>query len=244
MAPRTCVFVDGENFRWSLVDLFSTFNKADYLPKAADWTKLFEWMVSEATGGTGVIYWYVVESIDFSPWGFPDAQKKPKKLYSVLQPYQSELDALATDKDRETRMVAIVEELNKRRASMERRFNGWITMQNGIAIRHDGIEFRRAGAIRYDLFKKSLGREKCVDTKLSVDLILLRDIYDVAVIVSGDQDYVPAVQAIKDAGKRVVNVAFQTRGGQLLPGGARRLNVISDHHMAIPYSKLAPILGL
>ena len=141
-------------------------------------------------------------------------------------------------------MAAIVQDLEERRLTMEKRFAGWTTMQNGIAIRHDAIEFRRAGAIRYDLFRRSLGQEKCVDTKLSVDLILLRDIYDVAVIVSGDQDYVPAVQAIKDYGKHVVNVAFETRGGQVLPGGARRLNVVTDHHMAIPYSKLVPFLGL
>jgi uncharacterized LabA/DUF88 family protein len=89
-----------------------------------------------------------------------------------------------------------------------------------------------------------LGQEKCVDTKLSLDLVLLRDIYDVAIIVSGDQDYVPAVQAIKDSGKRVVNVAFETRGGQLLPNGAWRLNVVTDRQMALPHADLAPFLGL
>jgi uncharacterized LabA/DUF88 family protein len=58
-----------------------------------------------------------------------------------------------------------------------------------------------------------------VDVNLGVDMVLFRDIYDVAVIVSGDQDYVPAVQAVKDSGKHVVNVAFLARNGVLLPGG-------------------------
>jgi hypothetical protein len=33
-------------------------------------------------------------------------------------------------------------------------------------------------------------------------MLMLRDIYDTAIIVSGDQDYVPAAQVLKDAGTR------------------------------------------
>jgi len=247
MPPRVCVFVDGENFRWSLVDLFETFNKADYLPKAADWNALFEWLVDQATAATGIrsrTYWYVVESVDFSPWGFPSPQQEPDKLFRVLTPYQKELSALPSDDAKKTRMAEVVEELNSRKSAMKKRFDGWTTMQNGIALRHDAVEFRRAGSIRYNLFDGSMGVEKAVDVKLSVDLILLKDIYDVAVIVSGDQDYVPAVQAIKDCGKRVVNVAFRTRGGQLLPGGARRLNVITDHCLEVSHGDLGRYLRL
>jgi uncharacterized LabA/DUF88 family protein len=72
----------------------------------------------------------------------------------------------------------------------------------------------------------------------------LPDIYDVAIILSGDQDYVPAVQVVKDRGKRVVNVAFETRGGKLLPGGARRLNHVTDDSLRIPYKELAAHLNL
>jgi hypothetical protein len=241
------VFVDGENFRWSLVDLFTTFNKADYLPRTDKWAALFDWIVDKATAGTGVrtrTYWYVVESIDFFPYEFPYAQTEPDKLYRLLKPYQGELDGLATVEAKKARMAEIVKELLQRRDRMEKRFAGWRAMQNGIATKSDAVEFRRAGGIKYDLFNNSLGQEKCVDTKLSLDLVLLRDIYDVAIIVSGDQDYVPAVQAIKDSGKRVVNVAFETRGGQLLPNGAWRLNVVTDRQMALPHADLAPFLGL
>jgi len=66
-------------------------------------------------------------------------------------------------------------------------------------------------------------------------MITLKDIYDISVIVSGDQDYVPAVEVVKDAGKQVVNVAFLTRSGELLPGGARRLNQITDWHLNVPF---------
>ena len=34
-AKRVCIFVDGENFRNSIVELFPTFKQHDYLPKTA-----------------------------------------------------------------------------------------------------------------------------------------------------------------------------------------------------------------
>ena len=94
---------------------------------------------------------------------------------------------------------------------------------------------RLSGSIKYDCVTKKLGREKAVDVHLATDLLRLKDIYDAAIIVSGDQDYVPAVQAVKDFGKHVVNVSFRERGGKLLPGGARRLNQIADDSLEISY---------
>jgi hypothetical protein len=125
---------------------------------------------------------------------------------------------------------------------MKGRFEGWETLHNGIALAHGSVEFRRAGAISYDLFTQELGREKAVDVKLGIDLLLLADIYDIAIIVSGDGDYVPAVQAVKDRGKQVINVSFKTRGGKLLPGGARRLNLITDSYLEVEYNTMKSYL--
>lgn len=83
-----------------------------------------------------------------------------------------------------------------------------------------------------------------MDIKLATDLIKLKDIYDVAVIVSGDQDYVPAVDAIKDFGKHTVNVAFLTEQNRLLPGGAKRLNQSTDRSMEIKHLDLKKYLNL
>ena len=90
-------------------------------------------------------------------------------------------------------MGRIVGELISRQEIMQKRFRGWINIQDGIVSHNDCVEFRRAGAICYNLYKRSLGVEKAVDVKLATDLIVLRDVYDVGVIVSGDQDFVPAV---------------------------------------------------
>jgi uncharacterized LabA/DUF88 family protein len=56
------------------------------------------------------------------------------------------------------------------------------------------------------------------------------------VIGSGDQDYVPAVQAVKDSGKHIVNVSFLKRDGRVLPGGARRLNQNTDSTIEMEYN--------
>ncbi|MFW6105146.1 MAG: NYN domain-containing protein [Chloroflexota bacterium] len=249
-----CIFVDGESFRHSIVDLFPQFRQEDYLPKSANWTNLFDWIIKNVVEGGERLrtYWYVIKSLDFFPYYFPDLTKteNPKKaekaLYRLLskyEPYQKDLDKL-DPKDFATRMQEIVEELKERKNIMRSRFDGWVAIQNGISREHKAIEFRRAGAMTYNLFDKSLGAEKAVDVKLSCDMIMLRDIYDIAIIVSGDQDYVPAVEVLKDCGKRVVNVAFKTRAGQLLPGGARRLNQVTDWSFNIEFIPLAEYLQI
>ena len=188
-------------------------------------------------------YWYVVQHLDFWPWGLP--VEDHAKLLAVLgkhPPYAEELAGLR-DEEKVTRAMRIREELQKRHRRMQERFNGWTAIQNGIAGRVDAVEFRRAGSITYNLFTGEFGTEKAVDVKLATDLLELRPIYDLAVIVSGDQDYVPAVQAIKDSGKRVLNACFLKRDKTLLPGGARRLNQITDRVLEVPYDQLRGFMG-
>jgi uncharacterized LabA/DUF88 family protein len=252
---KACVFVDGENFRHTIVDLFKAeFHEHDYLPEHAKWVELFNWLVSQAHADVQRIrtYWYVIETLDCFPYNLPnpetvtmhlDKMNLLKRIVSFHEPYQKELDTL-NEPEKTQRMIEMLKELCKRQNEMGKRFDGWIKIQDGITLRHRGIEFRRAGAIKYNLFEKKLGNEKAVDVKLASDLITLKDIYDVAVIVSGDQDYVPAVKVVKDAGKQVVNVAFLTRNGELLPGGARRLNLITDWHYDVPFKNFADYLQI
>jgi len=245
MADRICVFVDGENFRFSIIELFESFNKADYLPQA-DWALLFNWLASMACpdGVRKRTYWYVIEYIDFFPYKFPDAETKTEELKRLLCKDAKVAATIRALKgtDLVTKMKEVVQNLVRKKNTMKSRFEGWRQIQEGIALRNPAIAFKRAGGIRYDLFTDEFGREKAVDVKLACDLVLLRDIYDTAVIVSGDQDYVPAVEAVKDFGKSVYNVAFKTRGGRLLPGGARRLSVATDRCLEIPWEEFAHYL--
>src|SRR5205085_5311289 len=103
--------------------------------------------------------------------------------------------------ERATTLIQIQEDLQAKLLSIRSRFDGWTTLQNGIAHKHRSIEFRRSGAIPYNLIQGRFGEEKTVDVNVAVDMVTLHNIYDLALIVSGDQDYVPAAQAVKNLGK-------------------------------------------
>lgn len=53
-------------------------------------------------------------------------------------------------------------------------------------------------------------KEKGIDVQLSVDLIRFahNNSYDIAIIISSDGDYVPAIQLAKDMGKIIYNAYF------------------------------------
>ena len=241
---KAAIFVDGENFRRSLVELFGDdFPKEQYLPKKADWEGFFDFLTQKAGCEERIrTYWYVIENVAFYPYKFPDREEKLFKLYSEKQsPYKDELEKLKMSSDENElthRLQKITSELKNKREYFKKRFEGWREIQDGIAKKHFAIEFRRAGTIRYNLFNGTLGPEKAVDVKMAVDLLQLRNIYDTAIIVSGDQDFVPAVKVIKDSGKRVINVCFLTRDGRYLPGGAKRLNQETDTALEIRYEEI------
>ncbi len=245
---RVCVFVDGENFRKSIVELFSTdFDKNDYLPKVAKWGEFFDWLVALATNDNGErirTYWYVVKDIDYRPRGYEKPNLGADELKQKLcrhAPFRTALEGLEHQPLIE-KMQQQVRGLSAAQNRMRKRSDGWVVIQNGITTKHDSIEFRRAGSIAFDLFKEKFDKEKAVDVKLACDMIVLNNIYDFAIIVSGDQDYVPAVMAVKDFGKKVINVAFKKEDGTLLPGGAIRLNHVTDGRIVISYDETKSLL--
>jgi uncharacterized LabA/DUF88 family protein len=241
-----CIFVDGENLRHSLGELFYTeFDPRDYLPKQADWAGFFDHLVGIAKADLRLrSYWYVVDDIEFYPYGA--WTKDDALMENVLRkhrPFREELVRIGDPSDRLKRAKIIAAGVISDERKMARRFAGWKQFQDSIASKFDAIEFRRAGSIRYNLFTKQLGKEKEVDVYLATDLLQLRNIYDVAIIVSGDQDYCPAVRAAKDSGKQVINVSFRERGGKLLPGGARRLNRETDRTIEMNYGEVAKFMN-
>ncbi len=242
--PRSCIFIDGENFRHSLIDLFDkAFDSRDHLPKKGRWQEFFTYLAGKAYESARMrTYWYVVGAVDYVPYKLP-SEKDEEKLVKVLSKHPPFRERLALVKGRKRVIQDLSKRLKSERSAMAQRFDGWRRIHDAIALRTDSLEFRRAGAIRYDLFTGRFGTEKAVDVKLAIDLLELRPLYDVAIIVSGDGDYVPAVQALKDSGKRVVNVSFKTRNGRLLPGGAYRLNLVTDSVVEVPYDLMSYLMG-
>jgi len=242
---HACIFIDGENLRHSLVDLFGNdFNPADYLPKQADWERFFAYLVNKADADRRLrAYWYVVDEIDFWPWGLSRLVKRGEiatleRIIRQHRPNAAALDAISDTATRRAKVETIASSLIKVEGLMKRRFEGWQEIQDGIAHKFDSVEFRRAGSIKMDLFRQRFGQEKGVDVKLATDLLVLNDIYDVGIIVSGDGDYVPAVSAVKDWGKHIINVSFLKKSGGMLPGGARRLSKITDRVIEVPYKDM------
>lgn len=245
---RVCVFVDGENFRHSIVGLFEKFQTRDYLPQSANWNDFFDHLVEMAVPGEAYrfrTYWYVIEFMDFVP-RLPKSGSQERQAFFRYLKRDSRYKNICSELklDNIENIDQIVAKFNRTKIRMQKRFEGWRNIHTGIATRHDRFEFRTAGSIKYDLATEKLGAEKGVDVKLAIDLVRLHDIYDVAVILSGDQDYVPAVQAIKDYGKTVVNVAFKTRSGKLLPGGAWRLNQETDWGCNLEYADVEKHLNI
>jgi len=242
-----CVFVDGENLRHTTRRLFDC---RDYLPKNADWTRFSDRIVELASDSFGTrarTYWYVVQQFDARPWPLKPRERTAGKLDQWAKTHKKYLGSQelpVTGQGRTDNLLKLHETLDKNLENIRGRFDGFAAIQNSIAHKYRAIEFRRSGSIPYDLVTCKFGQEKTVDVNLAVDMVMLQNIYDVAVIVSGDQDYVPAAQAVKNLGKSVVNVAFLARNGILLPGGARRLNQVTDYSISLDWEETRELLGL
>jgi len=219
------------------------YKEKNYLPKT-DWRRFYNHIASLAFNSELLrTYWYTVAKIIFKPnakedKNVPNDTGSPAKtkLESIILRYGSE--------DQKKDFAGATKRICSRQEEMQKRFDGWKKQEDGIAFNSECLEFRRAGMIKFNLLEDKFETEKEVDVQLATDLLEFRNIYDVAILISGDQDFTPAVKVIKNHGKRVVNVSFTTRGGKLLPGGAYVLNQICDKTLIIDYHKLAELLSI
>jgi len=116
-------------------------------------------------------------------------------------------------------------------------------MQRNIYARleedFERVEFRYSGVLKLDPVgtwvdprgATKVGRrvgENGVDVALAVDLFRFSENYDHAILISGDFDYVPAIQAIKDRLRTITIVPVMSGAPPSAPGHARRLRGMSD----------------
>ncbi|MDD4062315.1 MAG: NYN domain-containing protein [Candidatus Pacebacteria bacterium] len=73
-------------------------------------------------------------------------------------------------------------------------------------LEDDGFKIKR-GRVMYD---KGKIREKGVDVKIAIDLIIgaIDDYYDTMIIVSSDTDLIPAIKYVKHKNKKIEYVGF------------------------------------
>ena len=231
------ILVDGENFRYSLKHLFS--NKFEYLPKKTDWFKIFNLPKLENQELIR-IYWYVVDRLHFRPYELPHDDDKFEKLLKKVV-----LTKLELKRNLDNKAVYLKqkrEELKSLRSSIRKRFDQWKKFQDSISRYCDYLEFRRSGSILFNLLTNRFEKEKGVDVKLATDLLAFRNISDQAILFSGDQDYIPAIQIYKDAGKQIFTVNFETENGYILPGGSYNLAAIVDKVITIKYGEIFKLI--
>jgi len=99
-------------------------------------------------------------------------------------------------------------------------------------LRHIGIQVvEKPLKVRYDpAIKRDRTVEKGVDVALAIDLIGMawENAYDIAILVSGDADYVGAVSKVMSKGKNVEVVCFQQTLSRELKQTALKITLLDN----------------
>jgi len=83
--------------------------------------------------------------------------------------------------------------------------------EDDLSVRfHDRLRHLGFRVIARESFDSVRKEQKEVDVAMACEMVVhaLRDHYDIAIVVSGDRDFVPAIQHVQAAGKRVEVAAF------------------------------------
>ncbi len=139
--PVACVFIDGENFRYALGDIFSSeeFDKRSYLPRT-NWTDFFDCIADRAFNSSRLrTYWYTVNRVVFQP-NMENIEEE--KLVRLLRKYHKEF----WDK-RKGDVKGIKKELTEECEKIKNRFESWKRQEDGIATNNEQIEFKKSGLI-------------------------------------------------------------------------------------------------
>jgi uncharacterized LabA/DUF88 family protein len=51
-------------------------------------------------------------------------------------------------------------------------------------------------------------KEKCVDIAVATNLLFHKDRYDIAILITGDRDFLPAINKVRELGKKVIISSF------------------------------------
>ena len=150
-----------------------------------DWKALVPWLVSEAARVAGV----------------PDASYRGMGVYGSYNP--------------------------KREAKLKNWMLGWLDSQPGVQVVlkerrrkhppkcpscHNSVETCPDCGVPFEKTE-----EKGVDTAIATDMIRLawENAYDIAVLVTSDADFIPAVEFLDQRGKRVIQAGLPPKGKHL-----------------------------
>lgn len=211
---RTVMLIDGRNFKYNLgafrfqsteegVDNEDRYYRLD--EKHFRWHDFFLGIIQKFNIATKYdhrlvrVYWYNAESM--RPF-----EIKERLIQSILDEYLEKF----TDLDREKVTSLARDWYERERKNFERAKE---QIYEGIQRRVDFLEFKYTGeyvvqpfnVYRFEqrdngsyFYQGTREGEKGVDVGIAVDMIAKMQNYDVAVLVSGDADFLPVVRYVKD----------------------------------------------
>ncbi len=204
MTLRAVVFIDGNNLHYQLGEL-------QLQEKDVNWGRL---LADAMPSGHRLIraYWYQVGQISFS-------QPYPSRLHDLFLGGRT---GAPTEEEFRQRCEGYIVEQRERLERIHRE------VYDRIAQDYDFLEFRYVGSLKIDPYEQKWIEEKGVDVGLAVDMVGRMAEYDAAVIISGDVDFAPAIQFIKDRMRQVYLVNFAPGSLAQSRFTAGRLRILAD----------------
>lgn len=212
MSLRTAIFVDGANFRANLRDFAFSSSPTDNRryrleERHFDWKEFFAGVLAKFKEATGWehqllrVHWYWADSI--SP--FPSESQRLYLAQQVVNQH-NEISGLTPQKVIDLARSWYTDERNYFERLKEEVFENIQRQTDFLEFRYVGqyqihplrahrIEQNSDGEISY--LGVQVG-EKGVDIGIAVDMIAKMSNYDVAILVSGDADFLPVVGYLKD----------------------------------------------
>jgi len=99
-------------------------------------------------------------------------------------------------------------------------------VEDGSRRFHDKLRYMGFRIVAREAFDENRQEQKEVDVALACEMLVhaFRNNFDVAILVSGDRDFVPAIQHVQSSGKRVEVAAFANSVGQEMRRSADRFH--------------------
>ena len=207
---RANIFVDGSNLTGALTRFHTTvenhpaFFKFIFKTAIEAWSSSFLSPLSENVALSRVS-WYVVGSMDHLDAHLFNGIKKVFQEDETLKRLYAEEtgSVLGSEESWEAFMKDVRLWYDRKTKSLADQKNFYRKMQ----LHCDFIDLKEVGHWKLDFAHRSTN-EKGIDTKFSVDMVTQRDNFDLAILISGDADGIPAIEYLKSQGKAVTVVDF------------------------------------
>ncbi len=219
---KTVIFIDGQNFKKDLQKFrfkATGHNLPEYRldEKHFLWEDFFRQAIAAISEQTGTlhrlirVYWYntqattplhrhdraVRDIIDQYRDQFPDlTMSVVENLAQRWHQHQRELLARAKEE--------VFDHIQKRTSFLEFKYVGQLVLRP-YKVKELTREKDRDGAF---LYQGTVEGEKGVDIGITIDMISKMTFYDAAVLISGDTDFIPLIQFLKDSLKIVYSLSL------------------------------------